>query len=90
MTHDYVILLRLLNNRQQELVYWLGRPVRSGYPTTEWKVNQIVQDPWRLQLPSDTQPGPYELEIALFDAASETEVARARLGTITVLPAVTQ
>jgi hypothetical protein len=90
MTHDYVILLRLLNNRQQELVYWLGRPVRSGYPTTEWKVNQIVQDPWRLQLPSDTQPGPYELEIALFDAASETEVARARLGTLTVLPAVTQ
>ncbi|HXV98097.1 MAG TPA: hypothetical protein VEC93_06705, partial [Anaerolineae bacterium] len=88
--HDYVILLRLLDEQQQEVAYWLGRPVRSGYPTTEWQAGQIVQDPWRLELPPDLKPGPYDLEVALFDAASEAEVTRSRLGPVTVLSVVTQ
>jgi len=80
--HDYVILLRLLDNRQQEVAYWLGRPVRSGYPTTAWQVGQIVQDPWLLAWPPEATAGTYGLEIAVFDAASETEVGRYRLGEV--------
>jgi hypothetical protein len=82
VTHDYVILLRLLNDNQEEVAYWLGRPVRSGYPTLEWKANQIVQDPWLLTLPSEVKPGDYHLEVALFDADSEAEVSRQIVGRV--------
>jgi hypothetical protein len=81
---DYVILLRLLDERDQERAFWLGRPVRSGYPTLEWQAGQPVQDPWRLTLPPEAGPGRYQLEIALFDAASQAEVARTRLGELVV------
>jgi hypothetical protein len=85
VTHDYIILLRLLDQDGQEAAYWLGRPVRSGYPSTEWRSGQIVQDPWRLQVPTEIKLGPYNLEVALFDAASEAEVTRARLGSLIVV-----
>jgi hypothetical protein len=50
----------------------------------------MVQDPWRLELPPDLKPALYDLEVALFDAASEAEVTRSRLGPVTVLSVVTQ
>ena len=80
--HDYVILLRLLDDRQQEVAYWLGRPVRSGYPTIAWQAGQIVQDPWLLELPPEAGAGRYQLELALFDAETEAEVNRQPLGEI--------
>lgn len=86
VTHDYVILLRLLDSSQTELVYWLGRPVRSGYPTTEWRAGQIVQDPWLLTIPQAARPGAYQLEIAIFDAETQAEVDRQAVGQIQVNP----
>ncbi|RMH79854.1 MAG: phospholipid carrier-dependent glycosyltransferase, partial [Calditrichaeota bacterium] len=44
---DYVIAVQLLDENETERAYWLGRPVRSGYPTNQWQAKQIVQDPWR-------------------------------------------
>lgn len=82
--HDYVILVRLLDKTGQELSYWLGRPVRSGYPTTEWQVGQIVQDPWQLTIPAAAQPGDYQIEIAIFEAATQNEVIRQKIGPLTI------
>jgi hypothetical protein len=84
VTHDYIILLRLVDEAGVELAYWLGRPVRSGYPTPQWQAGQIVQDPWRLNLAPTTQPGDYQLEIAIFDAATEKEIIRQKLGRLIV------
>jgi hypothetical protein len=84
VTHDYVILLRLLDVRQEEVAYWLGRPVRSGYPTTEWQAWQIVQDPWLLIIPPEATPGSYQLEIAIFDAATQAELDRQTVGRIII------
>ena len=83
VVHDYVVLLRLLDDQQHEVAYWLGRPVRSGYPSTEWKAGQIVQDPWLLTLPPEVPRGTYQLEIALFDAETEAEISRHLLGEVT-------
>jgi hypothetical protein len=80
MAQDYVVLVRLLNTEGAEAAYWLGRPVRSGYPTNQWQPGQVVQDPWRLELPPDMEPGQYEIEIALFDTETETEISRINLG----------
>jgi hypothetical protein len=85
VSHDYVILLRLLDQDGQEASYWLGRPVRSGYPSTEWQSGQIIQDPWLLNLPAETKPGTYQLEVAVFDAATEAEVSRQGLSQIHVI-----
>lgn len=84
VSHDYVILLRLLDQQGQEATYWLGRPVRSGYPSTEWQMGQIIQDPWLLTLPAEAKPGAYRLEIALFDAETETEVTRQVLSQVVI------
>jgi len=79
---DYVILLRLLNESNEEVAYWLGRPVRSGLPTLDWQADQLVQDPWLLILPANVPPGQFQLEMVLFDADTEQEVVRQILGTI--------
>jgi hypothetical protein len=84
VSHDYVILIRLVDRQEQELAYWLGRPVQSGYPTTTWRAGQIVQDPWLLTIPDSARPGVYRLEIALFDAEIEAEVNRQTVGEITI------
>jgi len=84
VSHDYVILLRLLGREGQEAAYWLGRPVRSGYPSIEWQPGQIVQDPWLLTVPAEAKPGVYRLEIALFDAETEAEVTRQILSQIVI------
>lgn len=81
---DYVVNLRLLDATGNEAAYWLGRPVRSGYPTNQWVAGQFVQDPWRLTLPTDIQPGQYYLGIVLFDADTQQKIAQANLSMIVV------
>jgi hypothetical protein len=76
---DYVVNIRLLDAQGKEATYWLGRPVRSSYPTNKWQAGQVVQDPWRLILPKDVPAGQYQVEVVIFDAATQQEVGRARL-----------
>jgi hypothetical protein len=77
---DYVIGVRLLAADGEELTYWLGRPVYSGYATTEWAKGQVVQDPWELWLPEEVPPGDYQLELSLFDGMTGESVDSTRLG----------
>jgi hypothetical protein len=73
---DYVAGIRLLGKGGEEVAYWLGRPVYSGYATSEWVAGQVVQDPWELVVPEDVPPGDYELELVLFDSANGEPLAR--------------
>jgi 4-amino-4-deoxy-L-arabinose transferase-like glycosyltransferase len=82
---DYVVGIRLLTLDAQEITYWLGRPVYSGYPTSQWSHEQVVQDPWELPLPTDVPSGDYQLELTLFDAKTQVEVAQGILGSISVV-----
>jgi hypothetical protein len=68
-----------------EVTYWLGRPVYSGYPTSKWVAGQVVQDPWELWLPEGVPPGEYEMELVLFDGVSGEPVARTRLATWSII-----
>ena len=73
---DYVVGLQLLGLDGDEVTYWLGRPVYSGYGTSEWGAGQVVQDPWELWMPGEVAPGEYELELVLYDGVTGEPVAR--------------
>ncbi|GIK39173.1 MAG: hypothetical protein BroJett011_30060 [Chloroflexota bacterium] len=81
---DYVIAMQLLDQQEQEAAYWLGRPVFSGYPTTQWTAGEIVGDPWRLELPANLVPGDYTLQTTVFDAETQAQVGQMKLGALTV------
>ena len=81
---DYVIGIRLLGSGGEEATYWLGRPVYSGYATSEWAAGQVVQDPWELIVPEDVPPGDYELELVLFDGATGDPLTSTSLTTWSV------
>jgi hypothetical protein len=85
VSHDYVVGLQLLDATGAEATYWLGRPVRSSYSTDQWQMQQVVQDPWRLDLPAGISPGDYTLRLALFDAETQAEVGRVSLGQVSVV-----
>jgi hypothetical protein len=78
---DYVVGVRLLTLDGEEVTYWLGRPVYSGYATSEWVAGQVVQDPWELDLPAEVAPGEYEVELVLFDGTTGEPVAHTLLAT---------
>jgi 4-amino-4-deoxy-L-arabinose transferase-like glycosyltransferase len=82
---DYVIGLQLLDSDAEEAAYWLGRPVMSGYPTSEWTAGEIVRDPWRLELPEGVVPNDYTLSVTLFDAENQTAVGQVSLDEVSVV-----
>jgi hypothetical protein len=64
---DHIIGVQLLDAARREVAYWLGRPAMGRYPTTEWRAGQIVQDAWRLTLPSQIIPGEYQLVVSIYE-----------------------
>jgi hypothetical protein len=49
------------------------------YPTSMWRPGEVIPDFYRLKLPDGTPPGPYTLDLSLYDPAT-----RATLGTTTL------
>jgi hypothetical protein len=84
-TKDYVVALQLFDAQAQEVAYWLGRPVMSGYPTTAWSAGELVRDPWRLDLPNELPPGEYTLQLTLFDPETETQINQIPLDIVSVM-----
>lgn len=82
---DYVVGVSVLDTGGREVAYWLGRPVYSSQSTDQWEAGQIVQDPWRLEMPADIAPGTYVLQLALFDAETRAEAARLTLEELSVM-----
>ena len=75
ISHDYVLLLRLLDGQDEELSYRLGPPARSELPTSQWQPGQVILDPWLLEVPSVCHAGQCHLELSVFDAVTQVEVS---------------
>jgi hypothetical protein len=84
VSHDYVLALQLLDAAGAEVTYWLGRPLRSSYPTDRWQKQQAMQDPWRLDLPAQVPAGSYILRLALFDAETQAKMGEVDLGKLSL------
>ncbi len=82
---DLVIGLQLLDDKENEIAYWLGRPVKSSYLTNQWHQGEIIKDPWELNISPNVSPGNYVLRLALYDSADGKVTGVTDLGPITVV-----
>lgn len=92
---DYKVSLRL---RDEEGHYWGRldqRPAAYLYPTTRWKVGELLFGRYELPVLPGTPPGEYQLEVILYSAARPEGLdivdangvakgVRAIIGTVTV------
>jgi len=72
-SRDYTVFVHLLQADgtcapcvwQQDVM-----PQQNQYPTSRWLAGEVVIDSYQIQLPPDTPPGSYQLEIGLYIAES--------------------
>jgi hypothetical protein len=86
ITTDYALAIRLLDEQDKETQYWLGRPALSSYPTTGWQQGEVVPDTWDITLDSTLSPGPYRLEVEVYEAAEGKSVGKTTVSQILVEP----
>ncbi len=52
-----------------------GEPVGGSRPTATWQAGEAIDDLYGLQLPGNTPPGDYTLEVGMYDPATSGRVA---------------
>ncbi|MEA3335711.1 MAG: glycosyltransferase family 39 protein [Chloroflexota bacterium] len=70
MDTSYTVFTHLLDDQEQLRGQWDGIPDRGESPTTGWLPGEIISDPYQIPIQADAPPGPYRIEIGLYDAAS--------------------
>ena len=89
-TKAYSASIRLVDDKGTVWAETDGLPLGGVYPTNHWWPGETLHDRWTLSLPADLPPGPYNLEISLYDPRTmkrlpTTEGAEwARLGVVHV------
>ncbi len=61
---DYTAFVHLLDETG-EVAAQLDRPP-AGYPTSDWRVGEIIQDTYRVPLPPDLLPGRYTVQTGFY------------------------
>jgi hypothetical protein len=70
METSYTVFTHLLDANGQLWAQKDNPPVRGSYPTTEWRVGEMVVDKYDIVIPLDAPSGHYELEVGLYDATT--------------------
>jgi len=79
---DYKVSARLLDGEGNQVAQTDNVPVHNTYPTSRWKMGEIIADVYDLAIPPATPPGPYRLLVILYEPDTLAEVGRAELGTL--------
>jgi len=58
-----------------------SQPMHGGHPTIRWRPGQLVPDRHELEIPADTPPGVYQVEVGLYDASTGVRLAADGSGT---------
>ncbi|HKZ71078.1 MAG TPA: hypothetical protein VJ020_13420, partial [Anaerolineales bacterium] len=64
---NYMLALRLHDTSNFELAALDVQPTGGIYPTSAWRVGEIIPDVYQFELPSGLPPGDYPLTITLYD-----------------------
>ena len=81
---DYAMAVRLLDGQGREAQYWLGRPVLSTHPTTEWRAHEVVVDTWEITVAPSLPTSRYRLEVEVYDTSSDLSVGKIQVGELSV------
>ncbi len=80
MTTDYTVFVHLVGPGGQLLAQWDSQPVGGFFPTSFWRVGQIVADDVDLAVPAGAQPGTYEIRAGMYDLATGRRLLISRSG----------
>lgn len=73
---NYTVFIHLLDAEGRMAAQADAPPLAGEYPTSWWAPGEVIRDPHVLPLPTDLRPGPYLLQVGLYDwAADERLVA---------------
>jgi hypothetical protein len=75
MREDYGVFLKLLNGARSIWGQQSSRPLSDGLPTSLWEKAMIVRDERVIEVLPGTLPGPYLIEVILYDFTSEKWVS---------------
>lgn len=62
----YTVFTHLLDGENRVQAQMDGQPVGGTYPTTAWEVGEGVRDNYGLEIPPETPPGEYILEVGMY------------------------
>jgi len=66
METDYTVFVHLRDATGATVAQRDAQPLDGDYPTSRWRVGEVVIDPHRVELPSDLPPGEYQLRVGLY------------------------
>jgi len=76
MDQDYTVFTHLTGAGGQIWAQHDGQPQGGGFPTREWFPRDVIVDEHRLQFPpGSAPPGPYRLEVGMYQLESNTRLA---------------
>jgi hypothetical protein len=75
MHENYGVVLKLLNGARQIWGQQASRALSDGLPTSQWKEAVVVRDKREIEVLLGTLPGPYLIEVILYDFTSEKWVS---------------
>jgi 4-amino-4-deoxy-L-arabinose transferase-like glycosyltransferase len=81
-SRDYQVQLQLQDQSGRPIAQHQSQPANGHYPTAGWLDGEIVRDWQQLTIPSDEQPGTYQLSLNLVDGM--TSVGSVNLGNIEI------
>jgi hypothetical protein len=67
-TRPYTVFTHLVNQDGELVAQKDNWPVNGRWPPTCWKANEMVVDPYTIQLPAGLRTGTYSLLVGLYDA----------------------
>ncbi len=81
---DAMVSVKVLGKELHAVGQIDHRPVQSAYPTTNWRVGEIITDSYAVPVFLGTPPGAYTVNVTLYDSQSGDPIAATDLGRISV------
>ena len=51
-----------------------SEPLEGGWPTTQWFVDYLIADSHTLDIPAETPPGAYQIEVGMYDTLTHARL----------------
>jgi hypothetical protein len=89
VANDAMVSIKVLRKDQRVVGQIDQRPVRDAYPTTAWRVNEVIADTYDVPIFLGVTPSDYTVKVTMYDAASGTVIGQRDLEQIALGPDVT-